>query len=125
MLQRLESVSSLVVQDERLSLRGLFRERVERRRDVRVLVYETTIEVSKPKERLNVLDRTRAWPARDGVKLARVHLDTGRADDVPEELDFGLVELALISKKMLTAVGQCGPYSRCSAVATPLLSHAL
>ena len=38
----------------------------------------------------------RQRPVRDGVELARVHLHAVRADDVAEEFDFGLVEIALL-----------------------------
>ena len=69
-LQRVERVSGVVAQRERRCASGLLGERIERRSNVHISVDEATVEVSKPKEGLNVLDRARQWPARNGVELA-------------------------------------------------------
>ena len=60
------------------------------------MVNKATIEVTKPKKNLNIVSRMRKWPLGDGSQFLWVHLNAISTDEVPEILNFRLVELALL-----------------------------
>ncbi len=61
---------------------------------------KSAIEVGESEESLEFLNRLRLGPVTDSLDLPLVHLDAIRADDVPEELHCGTMELTLLERQV-------------------------
>ena len=67
-------------------------EEVEWGNDVREVGDEFAIEICKPKERANALDRSGGFPFFNGRKLDRIHFDLSLANNHAEELYAGYIK---------------------------------
>src|SRR5271154_3405014 len=65
----------------------LARKIVERSTDLRIIIDETSIKISKSEEGLDFLDVRRLRPSEDNVNLGRIHLDSLRRYNIAEVLD--------------------------------------
>ena len=60
-----------------------------------VVADEAAVVVGEAQERSELFDVGRRWPVLDGHKLLGIHLNAVLADDVSQELNFALHEVAL------------------------------
>src|SRR5271154_1474895 len=74
----------------------LARKIVERSTDLRIIIDETSIKISKSEEGLDFLDVRRLRPSENNVNLGRIHLDSLRRYDIAEVLDGIAVKVGFL-----------------------------
>jgi hypothetical protein len=101
-LQSFKGLSTVLRKVPRNAFTG---EACKRNNDGGVMMNETTIEVCKTEEGLDVLDRARFGPVANDFNLVDIHLETFRRKNISEVFDGILVPLALcrICKELVQA----------------------